>query len=126
MSMPSWEGSCHCGAVRFTVEDTLEDIVDCNCSICTQKGFLHVIVPQDRFHLLTPMEALTEYTFGTGVAKHLFCKRCGVHPFYRPRSHPDGISVNARCLVGIDLSTLPVRPFDGQNWEASVGDLRGE
>ena len=96
----SWRaGGCHCGAVRF--EAALPAVVEaqsCNCSICARTGFVHVIVPQSRFRVLSGQSQLTEYTFNTGVAKHLFCKVCGIKSFYRPRSNPDGWSVNARCL----------------------------
>jgi len=89
--MPSFTGSCHCGAVRFTVEATLPlDVVDCNCSICTKKGILHLIVPESALAILAGGDALATYTFGTHTAKHMFCRTCGIHPFYRPRSHPDG------------------------------------
>ena len=117
-------GGCHCGAVRFEVD--LEPKVEahaCNCSMCDKVGFLHLIVPESRFRLTSDPAALTEYTFNTGVAKHLFCKVCGVKSFYRPRSNPDGWSVNARCLddtKGLDLS---IEVFDGQNWEANAHGL---
>ncbi len=87
-------------------------------------GFQHLIVPGSRFRLLTGAEALTEYTFNTGVARHLFCRRCGVKSFYVPRSNPDGFSVNARCLDADTIETLVLEPFDGRNWEDSAGVLR--
>lgn len=120
-----YEGSCHCGAVRFQVAIREDEHVvsDCNCSICRKKGFLHLIVPPDRFTLLCGAENLTTYTFNTGVAKHTFCKTCGIHPFYTPRSHPDAIDVNVRCLNGDVLSRFRVEPFDGANWEQNVESL---
>jgi hypothetical protein len=120
----SYEGGCHCGAVRFRVSVEEPVALDCNCSMCTKKGFLHVIVPRARFALLQGGGALTTYTFNTGVAKHTFCKTCGVHPFYVPRSHPDGIDVNARALDGDALAAFRIEPFDGRNWEASVDAIR--
>lgn len=120
-----YRGGCHCGAVRFTVTAADPLVVDeCNCSICRPSAFLHLIVARDAFSLDQGQEALVEYRFGTGVARHLFCGECGVKSFYIPRSHPDGVSVNARCLDDIDLSALDIRPFDGRNWEASVAALR--
>ena len=113
-------GSCHCGAVRFEVEGPLDEVLDCNCTICTKKGFLHWIVPPTRFRLLSG--DLATYTFGTHTAKHTFCARCGMHPFYHPRSHPDGIDVNVRCLATAPRS-LKVIAFDGQNWEANAASL---
>lgn len=117
-------GSCHCGAVQFEVEAADEvEVEDCNCSICQMTGFLHLIVPQRQFRLLQGQESLTSYRFNTGVAEHLFCKTCGVKPFYVPRSNPDGIDVNLRCL-----STRPAHVrivgFDGQNWEQVGPALR--
>jgi hypothetical protein len=118
-------GGCHCGAVAFEVDAPARLVVqECNCSICSASGFWHLIVPATRFRLLRGLEALNEYTFGTGVARHLFCRTCGVKSFYVPRSNPDGYSVNARCLDRSTVETITVEPFDGRNWEASAGALR--
>jgi hypothetical protein len=87
--------------------------------MCTKKGFVHLIVPLAQFELLSGRENLSTYTFNTGVAKHTFCTTCGIHPFYTPRSDPDKVDVNVRCLDGIDLATIKIAPFDGQNWEAA-------
>jgi hypothetical protein len=117
-------GGCHCGAVRFEVE--LPGHVtaqQCNCSVCAKTGFVHVIVPESRFRLLAGSERLTNYTFNTGVARHLFCDRCGVKSFYRPRSNPDGWSVNARCLDDTDGLDIQIEAFDGRNWEANAAAL---
>lgn len=119
----TYTGGCHCGAVKFRVTSVLAGILDCNCSICTKEGFLHLIVEPDRFELLTDRAALSTYTFGTGTAKHHFCATCGMHPFYIPRSHPDKIDVNVRCIDGLDLGTLEITPYDGQNWEQARADL---
>ncbi|MCA9646918.1 MAG: GFA family protein, partial [Myxococcales bacterium] len=96
----SLDGGCHCGAVRFRVSSAVRRIDDCNCSICTKKAFLHWIVAKSEFELLSGAGSLSDYRFGTGIAQHTFCSRCGVHPFYTPRSHPDGVSVNLRCVDG--------------------------
>ena len=121
----TWRGGgCHCGAVRF--EAALPDVVQaqsCNCSICTRTGFVHVIVPEGRFRLLKGQSELTEYVFNTGVARHLFCKVCGIKSFYRPRSNPDGWSVNARCLDEAEGLDIRIEPFDGKNWEANASSL---
>jgi hypothetical protein len=110
--------------VRFEVTADLDRVLACNCSICTRKGYLHLIVPPERFRLLSGSEELTSYQFGTRAARHLFCRHCGVAGFYVPRSHPDHVDVNVRCLEGVDLSTLNVQPFDGRNWEASIASLQ--
>jgi hypothetical protein len=118
-------GGCHCGAVAFEVDAPARlDAQQCNCSVCSMTGFLHLIVPASRFRLLRGTEALETYTFNTGTARHLFCRRCGIKSFYVPRSNPDGFSVNARCLDTGTITALTVEPFDGRNWEASAGVLR--
>jgi hypothetical protein len=111
-------GGCHCGRVRFEVSAPAQLAVsDCNCSICAAYAFLHLIVPASRFTLLQGSESLTTYTFNTGVAKHHFCSHCGVKSFYIPRSHPDGVSVNVRCLDAATITSMIVTPFDGREWE---------
>ena len=116
----TFEGGCHCGRVRFRVTADLDDVTYCNCSICAKKGFWHLIVPPENFELLSGADDLSTYSFNTGVAKHTFCKHCGIHPFYVPRSDPDKIDINVRCLGGIDLDTMTLKRFDGQNWEAAI------
>ena len=120
-----YEGGCHCGAVRFEVEaPEAVDCEDCNCSICRKTGFLHLIVPESRFRLLQGEEDLVTYTFNTGVAQHHFCRICGIKSFYVPRSNPDGVDVNLRCLDSMPASTR-IRSFDGENWEEHAHRLAG-
>lgn len=117
-------GGCHCGAVRFEVEaESVIEAHDCNCSICQKSGYLHLIVPADRFRLITGKDELSEYTFNTGKARHYFCRVCGIKSFYVPRSNPDGISVNVRCLEPDTIEQLRILQFDGQNWEANAAGL---
>lgn len=120
MAEATYEGGCHCGRVRFRVTGDLDQVTYCNCSICSKKGFLHLIVEQDRFTLLSGDGELTSYRFNTGVASHTFCRVCGIHAFYVPRSDPDKIDVNARCLNGVDVADLRPLMFDGQHWEAAI------
>jgi len=120
----TYQGGCHCGAVRFSVIVDKHEADDCNCSICRKKGFLHLIVSPDQFTLHSGAEVLTTYTFNTHTAKHTFCRICGIHPFYRPRSHPNAIDVNLRCLDGDVLSHFRIVPFDGANWEENIHKLR--
>ena len=108
-------GGCHCGAVVFEVDGEPDVLLRCDCSICTMRGYLHWIVPPDRFRLRSPREALTLYTFNTRTAQHLFCKVCGITSFYVPRSHPDQFSVNANCVEGIDLAQVRIVDFDGRS-----------
>jgi hypothetical protein len=119
-------GGCHCGAVGFEVEAPATIVAsDCNCSICSMTGYLHLIVPRSRFRLLQGADELTEYKFNTGTARHLFCCRCGVKPFYVPRSNPDGYSVNVRCLKPGTIEHVEVRLFDDNDREASEAKIRG-
>jgi hypothetical protein len=114
-------GGCHCGRVRFEVEAPAAiTVTDCNCSICARTGYQHLLVPKARFKLLQGEEFLTNYRFNTGAAQHLFCKVCGIKSFYVPRSHPEGISVNVRCLDPGTVTQMEFQPFDGRNWEAST------
>jgi hypothetical protein len=118
-------GGCHCGAVRFEAEVPSEvELVDCNCSICRMTGYLHLIVPKSRFKLLSGEDTLTTYSFGSGEAKHFFCSVCGIKSFYVPRSHPDGYSVNFRCLDDTEsFASVMTIEFDGKEWEKNAGDL---
>ena len=113
-------GGCHCGDVRFEFcGGTDLQAWDCNCSVCAMRKNIHVMVPADRFRLLTDAAAatLTQYTFGTHTARHLFCKRCGITAFYIPRSNPDGFGVTAACIDQGTVRSLEVCAFDGVHWE---------
>lgn len=120
-------GGCHCGAVRFECEvgEAPVRALDCNCSMCSATGFLHIIVPRENFELVSGRDAITGYRFGSGAAEHLFCRTCGVKSFYQPRSHPQAWSVNARCLD--DCPPLAIEQFDGRDWEKAkaVMDAQG-
>ena len=120
--LKTFEGGCHCGRVRFRVRSDFARVSDCNCSMCTKKGFLHLIVPLSQFELLSGRDNITTYTFNTGIAKHNFCKTCGIHSFYTPRSDPDKVDVNVRCLDNIDLNAIEAVPFDGQHWEQAYAE----
>ena len=120
-------GGCHCGRVRFEVIAPANlRVSECNCSICSKAGYLHLVVPADRFKLLSGSDTLTTYTFNTKTAKHLFCSVCGIKSFYVPRSHPDGISVNARCIDPGTIDGMTITPFNGREWEAQYPKGRGE
>lgn len=120
--MRTFEGGCHCGKVRFRVTTDLARVSECNCSVCTKKGFLHHIVEPTQFELLAGREALSTYQFNTRTAQHHFCETCGIHSFYIPRSDPDKIDVNVRCLEGVDLASIPIARFDGRHWEQAMID----
>ena len=121
-------GGCHCGTVRFELDAPEElEVLECNCSMCQKLGFLHLLVPRSQFRLISGKESLTSYRFNTGTANHLFCKACGVKSFYIPRSHPNDISVNARCLDEYDPKTMrSERLFEGKNWEDAYARRKTE
>ncbi|MFS8064267.1 MAG: GFA family protein [Luteimonas sp.] len=117
-------GGCHCRRVRFEVDAPAAlDVLDCNCSVCRMGGFLHLIVPATHFRLLSGADDLTQYTFDTGAAKHRFCRVCGIKSFYIPRSHPDGVDVNARCLDQGTVGAMTVTPFDDGDREAATAAI---
>ena len=114
-------GGCHCRRVRFEVDAPAAlEALDCNCSICRMTGFQHLIVPATRFRLLAGADVLTEYTFNTGAARHRFCRVCGIKSFYIPRSHPDGVDVNVRCLDPGTVTSLSITAFDDGDREAAT------
>ena len=115
-----YEGGCHCGRVRYRVTGDLARVTECNCSMCAKKGFLHLIVARAAFELLSGADAITTYRFNTGVAQHHFCRHCGIHSYYVPRSDPDKIDVNARCLDDFDSLGIAPKHFDGRNWETAM------
>ena len=118
-------GGCHCQRVRFEVQAPAELVLyECNCSICAMVGYQHLIVTADAFRLLKGAESLSNYRFNTGAAQHLFCAVCGVKSYYVPRSHPEGISVNARCLDAGTIGSMSVAPFNGREWEAARDTLQ--
>lgn len=128
MNTHSYQGGCHCQDVRFEIDlaQRLEntEITVCNCSICEKTGFLHLIIPKSQFKLETSWDNLSNYQFNKKIAKHYFCKKCGIKSFYQPRSHPDCWSVNVRCLDTFSTTTLHIKNFDGKNWEQNIHTLK--
>ena len=119
--MQTYSGGCHCGSVRFEIELPGElSVHKCNCSICRKSGYLHLIVPSEKFTLLSGQESLVEYRFHTGVARHLFCGTCGIKSYYVPRSHPDSFSVNLNCVDLDDRVRVEIKSFDGRNWSRNI------
>lgn len=112
-----YQGSCHCGRVKFEAEGELKQVMSCNCSICSRKGSLLWFLPRDKLKLLTSQEQLSTYTFNKHVIKHRFCPTCGIHPFGEGVD-PSGkamAAINTRCLEGVDFAALPVKHFDGRS-----------
>jgi len=123
--MPMHSGQCHCGDVKFSFESAATmPVTLCNCSVCNMTGYQHVFIPQDEV-TIEGKDNLSLYTFNSGEAKHLFCKKCGIKPLYIPRSHPESYSINLRCVTSGTLSAGEITEFDGQNWEANIDQLRG-
>lgn len=123
------EGGCHCKAIRFSaIIPSPSQLIDCNCSICLMKGIVHCIIPFDAFTLHASPDALSTYQFNTHQAHHLFCSHCGIASFYIPRSHPNHISINARCLDQAEsvFRRAQVQSFDGQNWDAEISELNAD
>ncbi|HSG89153.1 MAG TPA: GFA family protein [Pseudomonadales bacterium] len=119
------EGGCHCGAVRFSVGTPLPArVLECDCAICSMTAYLHLIVPRAAFELHSGADVLHAYRFGTGVARHDFCTVCGIKSFYVPRSHPQGISVNLRCLDR-PPARVEFAAFDRRDWPGNDDD-RGD
>jgi hypothetical protein len=120
--MKTYQGGCHCGRVRFSIESEMKSATQCNCSICTKKGGINHRVPPERFRLLGGEESLGLYQFNTLTAKHFFCRHCGVQVFGNPRRAPDHYAVNLRCLDDFHavVRAIEIAHFDGQHWEESV------
>ncbi len=119
--MPTYHGSCHCGAVKFEIDADITELTRCTCTICTKKGGLYFRVSPDHFRLLQGEDALDHYRYNTKIGEHSYCRHCGIHTFGHPRRAPDMHLVNARSLDDFDLDAggYEVVLFDGLNWDAA-------
>ncbi len=111
-----YQGSCHCGNVKFEAEGEITSAMSCNCSMCQRKGVLMWFVPRQNMHLLTPDDAASTYLFNKHLIKHRFCPICGIAP-YSEGLAPNGdamAAINIRCIEGIDLASIPVTHYDGR------------
>jgi hypothetical protein len=111
--MQKYQGSCHCGAVRFEITTDFPELTTCDCSICRRKNALMVKVHESDFRLVAGQESLSTYQFHTRTARHYFCSVCGIYPFHRKRVAPDHYGVNVFCLENFDPSGIPVRAAAG-------------
>jgi hypothetical protein len=111
--MPVYQGSCHCGDVRFSIDADIVELTTCDCSLCSRKNALMTQVPERNFKLIDGHDHLSEYRWNTRVARHFFCSTCGIYTFHRKRSLPDHYGVNVRCLEDFDVSGVPVRAAEG-------------
>ena len=107
-------GSCHCGSIKFEIDSNLEKIVQCNCSICIKRNAKMIMVPKENFKLLEGSENLSLYQFNTEIAKHFFCKKCGIYTHHNRKSDPYGMGVNFGCVEGLDPMEFDVIQFDGK------------
>jgi len=116
------EGGCHCELVRWeaTLPDGVVEVLDCDCTICRMVGYQHVIVAEKDFKLVDGRKDITTYRFGSGQARHIFCTQCGIKSYYHPRSHPDAISLNLRCIDDADALQIRIVPFDGKNHPGAI------
>jgi hypothetical protein len=125
-TLTTHRGGCHCGRVRFEVQaPAVLEVSTCNCSMCSKTGYVHLLVPAERFKLTSGEDVITTYEWNTRTAKHKFCSLCGIKSFYVPRSHPDGFSVNARCLDEGSFELRVVRETNGREWEKVYPSGRG-
>lgn len=115
--MPSYQGACHCGAVKFhfTTDQKITRGLRCNCSLCARRGAMMTpfVIPPDDFHIDAEPDALGLYQFGEKTAKHYFCARCGIYPFHVTVRVPDHYRANLACIDGVDPFSLEAEVFDG-------------
>jgi hypothetical protein len=107
------KGSCHCGAVEFEVEGELSVGFMCDCSLCRRKNAIMFRMPKEQFRLLKGEDALSLYQWNTKIAKHYFCKHCGIYTHHQPRTKPDWIGINMGCIEDIDARALPTEIGQG-------------
>ncbi len=119
-------GSCHCGAVVFSIDAEIAELTTCDCSLCVKKNALMTKVPETALTIVKGEDALTLYQWNTRRAKHYFCKHCGIYVFHRKRSQPDHFGVNVFCLDGFDHTRVPVRPTEGRGMSVEANDPRPE
>lgn len=124
--MPTWSGSCHCGAVRFRVTAQIDELTRCDCSLCARRGALMAKVHEGGLTIEAGEDHLTLYQWNTRVARHWFCRTCGVYPFHRKRAAPNFFGVNAGCLDKFDAMAYPYRVADGLTMSVQSGDVRPE
>ena len=111
--MPTYQGSCHCGAVQFEIDTEFTEFTKCDCTLCTKKNAVMTKVHESQFKLLAGEAALGTYQWNTGTAKHHFCTSCGIYTFHRKRVLPDYFGINVFCLDSADIAAVPVVEVDG-------------
>jgi hypothetical protein len=124
--LPTYSGSCHCGAVKFRITADITEMTTCDCSLCTRKNALMTAVPHANLTITEGKELLSKYEWNTKIAKHYFCSRCGIYTFHSKRMLPDHYGVNVYCLEGFDPSTVPVRRTEGLGLTVADANARPE
>ena len=109
-----YHGSCHCQSVQFEIESDLEKVIQCNCSICIRRNAKMIMVPKENFKLIEGLEDLSLYQFNTDIAKHFFCKKCGIYTHHNRKSDPNGMGVNLGCIEDVDSMEFKTIIFDGK------------
>lgn len=122
--MGEYSGSCHCGDVRFSIRTTINEFTTCDCSLCTKKNAHMVKVHESEFELITDWENVSVYQWNTQIAKHYFCKRCGIYTFHRKRASPDHFGINVYCLDNLDQEGIVTRATEGANMSLECSDAR--
>ena len=111
--MTKYTGSCHCSAVQFEFDAEITSGIQCDCSLCKRRNAVMLRIPKENFHLLKGAEALSLYEWNTRMAKHYFCRHCGIYTHHQPRTRADMIGVNLGCVDDLDASKLPVERIQG-------------
>jgi hypothetical protein len=123
----SLNGSCHCGAVKFTVTLTegFASARRCTCSICRMRGAIAVTSTPDNLHIIRGEDYLSTYRFNTKSAEHHFCSTCGIYTHHKRRSNPNQLGVNVACLDRVSpFDFEEVIVFDGQRHPADNAEHR--
>lgn len=121
-----WDGSCHCGTVRFRIAADIRETTSCDCSFCSRRSAVMAQVRDTELTILEGEDQLSLYQWNTGVARHYFCSRCGIYTFHRKRSAPDSYGVNTACLEGFDRSAVPHRLAQGRDMTVEAAGARPE
>ncbi|MBL4871414.1 MAG: GFA family protein [Robiginitomaculum sp.] len=124
--MPEYKGSCHCGSVKFKIQSEIQELTTCDCSLCIKKNAVMTKVHEDDFVLLSSWEHVSEYKWNMKIARHFFCKHCGIYTFHRKRAQPDHYGVNIFCLDDFDSSVVKIRATKGDNMTVKATDARLE
>jgi len=108
-------GNCHCGAIRFKIQSSFEELTTCDCSLCEMRNAVMLKIAEADLQLIEGEKHLTEYQWNMQIAKHYFCKICGIYLFHNKRAAPDYLGINIHCLQDISISNIKIRQTDGKD-----------